>query len=139
MNRERLIVLRDFLTTVPEHRFEMARWFENPESNDRLDACGFAGCAAGWATTIPAFNAAGFRRDHNSILYAAPGSGVFYSDWRACERFFFGNNSRQSWDDTCLLFDGDRYKPDDWDGPFDQSIVTPQMVADRIDKLLARG
>lgn len=54
MNTQRLKTLADFLLTVPEKQFDIEIWHRENE-------CGTVACAAGWACTIPEFNAAGLR------------------------------------------------------------------------------
>lgn len=98
----RLMVLADRLDTVPEERFSMKCWMGTREGgymlscgpDDLEHTCGTAGCAVGWATTIPAFHQEGFR-----WLYGSPnfrGDGGFWA-----VRQFFG----VSHTDAMWLFD----------------------------------
>lgn len=57
MNTERLLILADFLETVPPYLFDMDRF--GRFKNEKRD-CGSTACALGWATTIPSFNKEGF-------------------------------------------------------------------------------
>lgn len=68
MNIRRLNILADFLETVPPARFNIAAWEITPAEAE----CGFAGCALGWATKIPAFQAEGLHMHNPGTDYAAP-------------------------------------------------------------------
>lgn len=56
MNKERLLILADFLDTVPEDRFDMRRWADAGFSDGK---CGTRACALGWACTILEFQQLG--------------------------------------------------------------------------------
>lgn len=53
VNKERLLKLAEFLETVPADRFDLTEWQSSPTAAGRKvtkdRACGFAGCALGWA------------------------------------------------------------------------------------------
>jgi hypothetical protein len=56
---QRLLLLAAKLRTVPRKRFDMGTF--NGYGLFKEDACGTVACAAGWATTIPAFRKVGLR------------------------------------------------------------------------------
>jgi hypothetical protein len=58
MNVERLLRLADFLEELPEGRFDIGQW---------RNGCGTAGCALGWACSIPEFEDAGLVLEGNII------------------------------------------------------------------------
>ncbi len=94
MNEQRLLRLADFLETeVPPERFNLGTW-----GDGNLTKCGTAGCACGWATTIPEFKEAGFvlmvfdwEDEHTHpdwhIAYCPPGDEV-WTGWDAATKFF---------------------------------------------------
>lgn len=86
----RLLVLADFLeTAVPRERFDLNGWTSR---NSRPDAdCNTAACAAGWATTIPTFSAAGFHLEslpHNGESWMFPVFKGHAPGYESVEAFF---------------------------------------------------
>lgn len=128
MNRERLQILRDKLATVPDDRLRMERWFDHLPEEDERHPCGFAGCAAGWATTIPEFQAVGLVRVGQYIHYHPPGEKPEELVWHALSKFF-----DLYYRDRDHLFDPATYYDRDALGR-----ITTEMVVARIDELLAR-
>ncbi len=61
MHVDRLLLLADFLETVPPERFDMARWTGVDWAGKSDLSCGTAACAMGWATTIPQFRKLGLK------------------------------------------------------------------------------
>ncbi|WP_230684392.1 hypothetical protein, partial [Streptococcus pneumoniae] len=61
VSKNRLNLLADFLDTLPRKKFDFSR-FGNGDL--RLEpSCKAAGCALGWATTIPQFRRLGLFAD----------------------------------------------------------------------------
>lgn len=63
MNRKRLTILRDHLTSLPDERVDMSNYFRRPDAKiefDHIDVaadivrhdCGTAACIAGWTCVI---------------------------------------------------------------------------------------
>lgn len=100
MNTNRLLLLADFLDTVPEHKFNIVTWRNAPEENygsglldDKLfdNECGTTACAVGWACSIPAFREQGLRWDDECVVYVHEGEFVRGCDpvgWSAVIDFF---------------------------------------------------
>lgn len=130
--RELLTVLKDFLPTLPPDRLDMTAWVSlddegakefTPDMLDPAEPCGTAACACGWATTLPAFKAAGLSLDRSGLLRYSPPSGwpATYGGFEAVQRLF-GLVPREA----SFLFGAYAYRPS-----------TPQAVADRIGEFLA--
>ena len=140
MRRDLLQLLAAKLRTVPADKFEITAWFVNWHPNDEADPCGFAGCAVGWACTMPEMQAAGLHRVGGTPVYNPrgfyPGDAEVFRD---CPKGFnaaagvFGLTLKESY----RLFDPKTYAVEDEDGNRVYPDVTPAMVADRIDELLA--
>lgn len=113
MDRERLTTLADFLDTVPEEKFDIGIWFNK---------CRTAGCAVGWATTIPEFKNDGLELHSVAGGFNSPCYKSNYSDYAIQD--FFRLTSTQSG----YLFYGRAYY--DWN-------TKPYEVAARIRELLA--
>ncbi len=112
---ERLRILADFLPSVPERQFNLIFWAEGP----RIEECGTAACACGWATTIPAFRAVGLKLDTQL------GMGIIFGellDWEAVTTFFGLTHHEAE-----HLFSAERYG----------FRATPAIVAARIREHLA--
>lgn len=149
LHRERLAILRDFLRNLklaPDQKFNMGTWGRH--SIDELPTelmCGTTACAAGWATTIPEFKAAGLKLrwesrvwkhgQHEGGNYEAvvevdgmPDDSHDYSmtSYKAL-RYFFGTDEP---------FDPDNYESASYDDD-DEIVVQPSHVADYIDGILA--
>ena len=139
-HRRRLEKLRDFLKTIPPKKFNMEMWmdlsgiqkeFEKPIN---ANLCGTAGCAVGWATTIPSFRRAGLGlyqmknvwHDQSTgcnVRYLNPKTKEYYSDFYGVA-IFFGID----YHDAEYLFSPDEYSRN--------RKVTPKMVAARINEFL---
>lgn len=61
MNKERLLLLADFLEKMPEERFDYVSWVGYGWQGKPDLSCGTTACALGWATTIPELRDAGLR------------------------------------------------------------------------------
>lgn len=96
MNAERLLKLADFLETVDEEHFNLAKV-----------GCGTTGCAIGWACYIPEFRDAGFKLvyyDDRFYPYPVYGGRVGF---HAVEAFF-----DLPYYDAQQLFDTPGYRTD---------------------------
>lgn len=131
MRRDLLVLLRDKLRTVPGGRFDIDHWFKNDVVEDTVHPCGFAGCAVGWATTIPEFNAAGLVRTDAGLMRYVTAGGTF-SGFDAAGLVFDFPSKKMAYH----LFDGDSYDREYDDHTRRYSAVPPDMVADRIDQFL---
>lgn len=131
MNRERLQRAAQFLRNVVEPRqaqvnyvgFDMWIWGEKADT-----PCGFAGCAIGHLAFGKVFDELVFDvEDHRVKLF---GSGL---NWAAFEKLsqFFDIESI----DAKLCFDPVGYNQDD--EVEEEEIITPLMVAERIERVLA--
>lgn len=125
--RKHLETLRDFLRDkVPEAKFDMNTWAyinraatEEPSFNFeevKLEACGTAGCAIGWATTIPSIREAGLRLewDGYSVFPAYKDTGYFV----ACADFF-----GITYEDAEYLFD-----PAEYSGHVPKDVVVERIT-----------
>lgn len=132
MNRERLIRLRDELRAEMKklsktRHFDMRTWFrvDEPEVGieQREVVCGTSACALGVACTIPEFRDAGLHLEcRRGEYYPKFGEETTYG---AAEKFF-----DITFDQTHFIFDPFYYRDvDGW-------AITPDMVADRINKVL---
>jgi hypothetical protein len=78
----RLLSLAKFLRKVPREQFDFGIWIESSDLKTPLSlgACGTLGCALGWASAMPEFNALGLTNDGLSLRYIPPGNkpGVHY-------------------------------------------------------------
>ena len=73
-HKNRLLKLADLLDTVPETKFNLKEWVLDKqlgisEDVNKIKECGYAGCAVGWATTIPSFRKAGLRLYYKGSHY----------------------------------------------------------------------
>ena len=109
MNTERLLKLADFLDQLPEEKLYMDRW-----SHD----CGAAGCALGWACTIPEFIEAGLRFNEEKCPVYNNSYG-----YGAAEEFF-------GIPDALVIFSPYAY------GPYWGTKVAPKEVASKIRRLV---
>lgn len=112
MNVKRLLLLADFLLTVPDSRFCLQSWIATVDG-EKIDfnSCGTVACAIGWATTIRSFNEEGFvLREDVPIWRESEG-------WYAVSNFF-----DIKFDDAYELFGDQRYLPN----------ATPTDVSNRI-------
>lgn len=121
-HKNRLLKLADLLDNIPKKKFNLREWAtvigsEIHADTSQIKECGFAGCAVGWATTIPSFNRAGLRPIRNAARYVVKGRG--YYGWEA-PMMFFGVDG----DDANYLFSMDYYDRG--------SKTTPKTVARRI-------
>lgn len=157
MNTARLIVLADFLDTIPKKKFNLRVWmnehlsptrdrnkFPNAfttlsEVSDALqikpvqcvepNVCQTAGCAIGWATTIPAFKRAGLRLIYNydsgaqETYPAIVKNGKVVASWFGAAQKLFGLTK----DEAKILFDWVHYSSSD---------PSPKTVSKRIRKVI---
>src|ERR1700761_6458139 len=92
--KDRLLKLADFLEhSVPQARFNMTFFADGDLAHD----CGTAGCAAGWATQIPEFQAEGFHLEMHQFTWptriepviVGPGHNPYSNDvWPILMSFF---------------------------------------------------
>lgn len=97
MRSDRLLTLAKRLDKVPVKQFDMSYWGMewDPEAGETVDfapadptkECGFAGCAVGWACSIPEFIDAGFRLFQGTPTYN-PGGFVVWQHFDAPVHFF---------------------------------------------------
>jgi len=128
----RLLTLADYLTTVPQERFNMAYWGQGTIKASYPE-CGFTGCAMGHAAFIPAFRAAGL---HLVRVEKAGERGSDYDrheprfkrfrEMRAAEAFF-----RLERKQAISLFGGENSQGKDRE-------ETPKQVAARIRRFVTR-
>jgi len=64
-NKNRLLKLADFLSTLPRNRFDFSNWVGKDWGGKPDLSCGTTACALGWATTIPSLRRAGLRLVHD--------------------------------------------------------------------------
>jgi hypothetical protein len=75
--RERLLMLADFVETLPAERLSLTRWF------------GFGkGCAVAWAATDPWFRAQGLRLEEADSVSGCRPEYRRRTDWAAVASFF---------------------------------------------------
>lgn len=99
----RLLVLAEFLETVPDEKLSLSSWSEG-------DNCGTTGCALGWACMIPEFRAAGLGFNKSGVpsyggreghMVATLSAAEFFDIPREVARSFFigsfltGSEARQ--------------------------------------------
>lgn len=128
MNKKRLLKLADFLDTLKPKNFDVSEWARQGTVWIRGDEvkpdCGTVACAAGWACFIPEFQRLG-------LMLAPNREGVFvvcfdhYWGDDAIE-IFFGLGEDSSLTSRIFYQDG-----------YDDSRVTPKMVAKRIRQVVA--
>jgi len=99
MNKERLLVLANFLDTVPTFKFDLTSWRHHPgadhyvQDSDLVDSnltdmtCGTTACAVGWACSIPEFNAQGLFWEDRPV-YEVAGVWGKHRSWGAVTGFF---------------------------------------------------
>src|SRR3954470_2535007 len=61
MREDRLMILADFLDTLPNKRFEYRHWTGGDWGGKQDLSCGTTACAMGWACTIPSFRKEGLK------------------------------------------------------------------------------
>jgi hypothetical protein len=117
MNTKRLLILADFLETVPEHKFDLMNWRDTGlekltlgerlsgdyMSNKKLlnNSCGTTGCAIGWACVIPEFIEDGFiwsgnyplLNDNSKEWYGFDAVLNFFSIDESTSEYLFEYNS----------------------------------------------
>ena len=105
---EKMRKLAEFLETVPPEDFDLSEWVEREQRDPKSilfglvilrRACGFAGCAMGWAAHSGIFPGLRLTSDGESITYAG------LVGFEAVERLF-GIGKNQS----CFLFHSFRYE-----------------------------
>jgi hypothetical protein len=141
-HRRRLEKLAEFLQTLPPKKFTIGQWMNldhtPKEAFIEIDAnyCGTAGCALGWATTIPSFRKAGLRlysvknfwgdsSTQGEVYLIDPKTNEKITDNFGAAAQFFGTG-----DDTDWIFCPDFY--------INEDKVTPKIVAARIRKVLEK-
>lgn len=135
MQKKRLLMLADYLETIPKKRFNLALWADGEfcglSEEPSHDKCGTAACAMGWASTLPAFRKAGLtliKRTPNESLqpaYHARNDPSPHFAWNAAVAFFgLKNISPAFW-----LFHGDAYPS--------KNKTQPKTVARRIRQFVA--
>ena len=132
-DQKRLGILRDFLRVLPMHdskgtrRFDMEYWTTGRLKGvgyDALTKCETAGCAYGWATTIPEFRDLGWRMKYiRGLRMGSPMIGEAGID-EAGPSFFGISRSQQR---RIVM-------PSSYNGEWEE--ITPQMVADRIQEIM---
>lgn len=130
MNKRRLLVLAEKLSTVPNNQFDITHWMDHTLhqalQEGREPPCGTSACAAGWAATIPAFREAGFTaRCGGPVLRKNTGPGTLYGD--AALMKFFGLTQNQ--------VDSVFYQ----EGYSETYLVTPKRVAAKIRRMVSRA
>jgi hypothetical protein len=162
IHAERLYTLAQFLRTIPEEKLDMRIWTAHadntdkrvlepiyqdrvmcePENRDiystcvREHNCGTAACALGWATTITEFNRDGLViANYNPALVDWDTMNVIESDpFRAAAKFF-----GITLNDASNLFSNNEefygWNPDG-DEDEDDYVITPVMVADKLEEIL---
>jgi len=134
MNTDRLLLLADKLQgrgvyaeagPVPAKKFQLREWFRWSVLSDNVDptACGFAGCAIGWACTDPKFQAMGL--EITKFPYKMVPQFEDATGFHAVMRFFDLGPGEADY-----LFDEDRYPWMEWG---------PDEVARRIRQVVAEG
>jgi hypothetical protein len=125
MHKERLTRLADFLDGLGPDQFSIYSWVHNPGEGEKPGGCGTVACAAGWACTLPDFNAVGFDFPVFGYkpTYRTP-SKLYSGDEALCK--FFGLTLEQSGD---IFYPGAYVRPD-------FGRIEPRHVAARIRGLL---
>lgn len=158
MNKERLIKLKEFLSTVDVNRFNMKTWFETTDVDESCDmtsvfffdveddeeqlphfpvkevSCGTAACAMGWACMIPEFQKEGLQ-------LVCPESEYPRNKFQGTPIYNDGKNVHSefgacveffdiTWKQAYYLFDPSEYDPKI------QDTVRPRHVISRIDDVL---
>ena len=140
----KLTKLANFLDTVPEENFDLSWWgHETPAKMFlglfKIEECGFAGCAMGWAAHAKLFD--GFTMDTCSVHYE--GAQAF----KAVSLLFgFTQNNNKFTMAEYLFADGSygygkvlrRYPDIGWEEEIEPIPATPAMVAARIRKLVKK-
>lgn len=120
MHKDRLLTLAKFLRSVPEDKFDMSVWSADPAPP--TIGCGYAGCAMGYACGMPEFQQLGLE----CTPTGTPRFGVAHAYSAAAD--FFGI----TYMDATQLFNPNDYL-------CASARITPAMVADRIEKLVAES
>lgn len=110
--KRRLLKLADFLEKLPKEKFDYGVWAEDQthsgKCDSRMTACGTAGCALGWACTIPSFRRLGVRLDVSTTgncAYPVTVNGRGKPDYGATEvaQLLFGLNPNEA---NYLFYEG---------------------------------
>lgn len=126
----RLLVLADFLETVPASRFHMDVWVGDDWKGAADLSCGTAACAMGWATTIPEFQQLGLRLVAFSRYGGRP-QFYGYQDFEAAVAFF-----RIDECDANMLFTSE---PDRNESPKVVATRLRDFVSERVKRLDAEA
>lgn len=129
MNIERLALLAHMLRRhsdyFPSTTFDLSHWV----LDGAAEACGTAACAVGSAMYWKPFRKMGLRCDGCSRFFPVyRQSDYLFEGWRAVEAFFDISSPIADY-----LFAEDSYDKDEDEGCI---LVTPEMVADRIDEVI---
>ena len=130
MQSDRLLTLAKRLDRVPVKQFNMTFWGMewDPEQEEYIDfgdadpakECGFAGCAVGWACSIPEFRELGLNLVHGTPTYN------LHHHFQAAETFF-DLSERQAH----YLFGTAFYTP--------RQFRAPRYVASRLREFVREG
>ncbi len=135
----RLLVLADFLDTIPLKRFDYETWAGASWKGKKDLSCGTTACALGWATTIPAFKKLGLKlvrvKEYGEYI-AFPVCGTAEGSDAACEPFLLSDGESlhlftphtRLWDGVTMV-DGN-YSPGE--------KATPKQVAKHIRSFVAK-
>lgn len=103
MNKERLLLLADFLEKLPEERFDYVSWVGHNWRGKQDLSCQTTACALGWAATIPEFRAAGLGLSYLSgYPFSKQGYVCLVGDppaWDVVQANFFATRA------ACRIFD----------------------------------
>jgi len=126
MNKERLLVLANFLDGLKPEELHMPGWGGTTE-------CGTVACAAGWATKIKEFNDAGYVKNPR-FLFLEPAllehGMVAETGWDAIQ-VFFGLDRHQA---THIFLDASYLQHPNWPDllPADVSSRIRKLVEERV-------
>lgn len=129
---EKMRQLADFLETVPPEDFDLDGWVQrsgDPSSVffgliKRRSACGFAGCAMGWAAYTEFFPGLRLTRDKKDIAYAG------FTGYDAIKALL-GINENQGY----FLFSPNMYCDEAQPGHVARRL---RLFAERVERRLAR-
>lgn len=126
--RRRLLKLASFLEKLPRRRFDYETWGRSKKTTDTLavDRCGTAGCALGWACSMPEFRKLGLRLYYREGFLFPSYNGTVGTDALAVGGTAFGTHA------SCELF-----YPDAGAGYGARSA--PRKVAERIRLYVAKN
>lgn len=135
MHFDRMDMLLQILRTVDEKQFTMDRWCDNRIGEE---ACGFAGCAMGWAAQSPYFQKLGLSLEHVGVcvpsvfiqqLILLGTDGIKLEGFEAASTVLGITNQEAE-----HLFDPEAY--DDFLDP--EEIIKPKHVIARIEDFMRK-